>query len=252
MYLPNYWTKLMLLSYLLVWLWSWYFWYFFPLESENMRSALVRFLPCLPFSFCASWVSSLALKKYQACAKTQNIWKSARYRLPNIKRTQNRANGAAYLSGCWGLDFQAVHNVDPLHHRPLFVQGKKGNTREVSTPLAKSEISSELSLSQKLVLIIGVGVLFSSIFHMGTKQAGSAAQGRSPDLDCTVTGSCSSLLVHWATLLPGGAWFCAFGSFRKFLIGKSLVMPQHRCTLTLPKVLGSNVLTVFLCGINWW
>lgn len=68
MYLPNYWTKLMLLSYLLVWLWSWYFWYF-PLESENMRSALVRFLPCLPFSFCASWVSSLALKKYQACAK---------------------------------------------------------------------------------------------------------------------------------------------------------------------------------------
>lgn len=88
MYLPNYWTKLMLLSYLLVWLWSWYFWYF-PLESENMRSALVRFLPCLSFSFCASRVSSLALKKYQACAKKQNVWKSVCCRLPNIKRSQN-------------------------------------------------------------------------------------------------------------------------------------------------------------------
>lgn len=172
--------------------------------------------------------------------KKQNVWKSVRCGLPNIKCSQNRANGAAYLSGCWGLDFPSITD--------LFVQGKKGNTREVSTPLAKSEISSELSLSQKLVLIIGAGVLFSSIFHMSTKEAGSAAQGWSPDLDCTVTGSCSSLLVHWATLLPGGAWICAFGSFRKFLIGKSLVKILHwhcrRCWVQMS--------WLSFCGVNWW
>lgn len=246
MYLPNYWTKLMLLSYLLVWLWSWYFWYF-PLESENMRSALVRFLPCLSFSSCASWVSSLALKKYQACAKKTKRMEKCLLRVAKYQ-TLPEQQMELHISVDAGAWTSRLCTMWILSITDLFVQGKKGNTREVSTPLAKSEISSELSLSQKLVLIIGAGVLFSSIFHMSTKEAGSAAQGWSPDLDCTVTGSCGSLLVHWATLLPGGAWICAFGSFRKFLIGKSLVMPQHRCTLTL----GSNVLTVFLCGVNWW
>lgn len=246
MYLPNYWTKLMLLSYLLVWLWSWYFWYFFStwIWKHEVSSSQI---PSMPPLFLLCFLSLLlSFKEISGLCKKQSVWKSVRCGLPNIKRTQLRitVDAGAWTSRLCTMWIPSITD--------LFVQGKKGNTREVSTPLAKSEISSERSLSQKLVLIIGAGVLFSSIFHTGTKQAGSAAQGRSPDLDCTITGSCSSLLVHWATLLPGGAWICALGSFRKFLIGKSLVMPQHRCTLTLPKVLGANVLNVFLCGVNWW
>lgn len=128
MYLPNYWTKLMLLSYLLVWLWSWYFWYFFStwIWKHEVSSSQI---PSMPPLFLLCFLSLLlSFKEISGlCKKTKHMEKCS------LRVAKYQTHPAAYHRGCWGLDFQAVHNVDPLHHRPLCSRQERKYPRGFNT-----------------------------------------------------------------------------------------------------------------------
>lgn len=77
MYLPNYWTKLMLLSYLLVWLWSWYFWYFFSTWIWKHDEVSSSQIPSMPPLFLLCFLSLLlSFKEISGlCKKTKRMEK---------------------------------------------------------------------------------------------------------------------------------------------------------------------------------